>query len=57
MSSRAAENLKEEIGYLGSVRVSEVETVQQKIVDIVRHLEDSGEISRPSGEEEEEYVT
>ncbi|WP_153557754.1 flagellar motor switch protein FliG [Roseimaritima sediminicola] len=57
MSSRAADNLKEEIGYLGSVRVSEVEAVQQKIVDIVRHLEDSGEISRPTGEEEEAYVT
>ncbi len=56
MSTRAAENLKEEMGYLGSVRVSEVEAVQQKIVDIVRHLEDSGEISRPTGEEEEEYV-
>ena len=57
MSTRAAENLKEEMDYLGSVRVSEVEGVQQKIVDIVRHLEDSGEISKPSGEEEEEYVT
>lgn len=56
MSSRAAENLKEEMEYLGSVRVSEVEAVQQKIVDIVRHLEDTGEISRPIGEEEEEYV-
>ena len=56
MSSRAAENLQEEMEYLGSVRVSEVESVQQKIVDIVRHLEDSGEISRPSGEDEEEYV-
>jgi flagellar motor switch protein FliG len=57
MSTRAAENLREEIEYLGSVRVSEVEAVQQKIVDIVRHLEDSGEISRPTGEEEEEYVS
>lgn len=57
MSTRAAENLQEEMEYLGSVRISEVESVQQKIVDIVRHLEDSGEISRPTGEEEEEYVT
>ncbi len=57
MSSRAADNLKEEMGYLGSVRLSEVEGVQQKIVDVVRHLEDSGEISRPTGENEEEYVT
>lgn len=57
MSTRAAENLREEMEYLGSVRLAEVESVQQKIVDIVRHLEDSGEISRPTGEEEEEYVT
>jgi flagellar motor switch protein FliG len=57
MSSRAAENLREEIDYLGSVRVSEVEAVQQKIVDIVRALEDSGEISRSAGDEEEEYVS
>jgi len=56
MSTRAAENLREEMDYLGSVRVSEVEGVQQKIVDIVRHLEDTGELSRPSGEDEEEYI-
>lgn len=57
MSSRAADNLREEMDFLGSVRVSEVEGVQQKIVDIVRHLEDSGEVSRPSGEEAEEYIS
>ncbi len=57
MSTRAAENLREEMDYLGSVRMSEVEAVQQKIVDIVRHLEDTGEISRPTGDEEEEYVS
>lgn len=57
MSTRAAENLREEMDYLGSVRMSEVESVQQKIVDIVRHLEDTGEISRPTGDDEEEYVS
>jgi flagellar motor switch protein FliG len=57
MSTRAAENLREEMDFLGSVRISEVESSQQKIVDIVRTLEDSGELSRPTGEEEEEYVT
>jgi len=56
MSTRAAENLREEMGFLGSVRVSEVESTQQKIVDIVRTLEDAGEISRPTGETEEQYV-
>lgn len=57
MSARAADNLKEEMDYLGSVRMSEVESVQQKIVDVVRHLEDTGEIARPTGDEEEEYVS
>jgi flagellar motor switch protein FliG len=57
MSSRAAENLREEMSFLGSVKLSEVESVQQKIVDTVRALEDSGEIARPTGNEEEEYVT
>ncbi len=56
MSSRAADNLREEMSFLGSVRVSEVESTQQRIVDIVRTLEDSGEISRPSGDGEEQYV-
>ncbi|MEM6691693.1 MAG: flagellar motor switch protein FliG [Planctomycetota bacterium] len=57
MSARAAENLKEEIDYLGSVKLSEVESVQQQIVDVVRHLEDAGEITRPGGEGEDEFVT
>lgn len=56
MSTRAADNLREEMGYLGSVRVSEVEAIQQKIVDIVRNLEESGEISRPTNDVEEQYV-
>jgi flagellar motor switch protein FliG len=57
MSTRAAENLREEIDYLGSVRVSEVESTQQRIVDIVRHLEDTGEILRPTDEVAEEYIS
>jgi flagellar motor switch protein FliG len=45
MSSRAAQLLKEEMEYLGAVRVSEVEGVQQQVVDIIRRLEDAGEIT------------
>ncbi len=56
MSSRAAENLREEIDFLGAVRLSDVEAVQQKIVDVIRTLEDSGDLARPSGQEEEEFV-
>ncbi|QDV57828.1 flagellar motor switch protein FliG [Rosistilla oblonga] len=57
MSSRAADNLREEMGFLGAVRLSDVEAAQQGIVDMVRTLEDAGEIARPTGEEEEEFVS
>lgn len=44
MSERAASLIKEDMQYMGPVRVSDVESAQQRIVDIVRRLEDSGEI-------------
>ena len=50
LSKRAAENLEEEMGYLGPVRVSDVEGVQQEIVDTVRRLEEAGTITVASGE-------
>lgn len=53
MSTRAADMLREEIGYLGPVKLSAVEAKQQEIVDIVRRLEDSGELElNPGGEQE-----
>jgi flagellar motor switch protein FliG len=57
MSERAAGMLKEEIGYLGSVKRSAVENKQQEIVDIIRRLEDEGVIEiNTSGEVEEMVV-
>ncbi|MBL9147463.1 MAG: flagellar motor switch protein FliG [Phycisphaerae bacterium] len=44
MSSRAAELIKEDMQFMGPVKVSDVEAAQQRIVDIVRRLEDAGEI-------------
>ena len=44
MSERAAQIIKEEMEFMGPVRVADVEQAQQKIVDIVRRLEDSGEV-------------
>jgi flagellar motor switch protein FliG len=44
MSERAAQLIKEDMQYSGPVKVSDVESAQQRIVDIVRRLEDSGEI-------------
>ena len=42
--------------YLGAVKVSAVEAKQQEIVDLVRGLEDAGEIEINASEEEEELV-
>jgi flagellar motor switch protein FliG len=56
MSSRAAANLQEEMEFLGSVRLAEVEQVQQQIVDVVRKLEDAGEITVHTNEEAEEFI-
>jgi len=56
MSQRAAQLLSEEMEYLGPVRLSEVEGVQQQIVDIVRRLEDSGEITTHGGDDNEAYI-
>ena len=44
MSERAAQLIQEDMEYMGPVRVSDVEAAQQRIVDIVRRLEDAGEI-------------
>jgi flagellar motor switch protein FliG len=53
MSKRAAGMLKEDMEYMGPVRLKDVEEAQQKIVSIIRHLEDTGEIVvARSGEDE-----
>jgi flagellar motor switch protein FliG len=45
MSERAQQLLKEELQYMGPVRVKEVEGSQTRIVEIVKQLEESGEIA------------
>ena len=53
MSKRLAEMIKEDIEFMGPVRLKDVEESQQKIVNIIRKLEDAGEIviSRGGGDE------
>ena len=53
MSKRLAAMIKEDIDYMGPVRLKDVEEAQQKIVNIIRKLEDSSEIiiSRGGGDE------
>lgn len=53
LSSRLATMIKEDMEYMGPVRLKDVEEAQQKIVNIIRKLEDTGEIviSRGGGDE------
>jgi len=45
ISKRAAESLKEEVEMLGPVRLKDVEAAQDSIIQIVRRLEEEGQIS------------
>jgi len=56
MSQRAGEMLKEEMDYLGPVRLRDVEEAQQEIVNTIRRLEEEGEIIIARGGEEEIIV-
>ncbi|MBS3942779.1 MAG: flagellar motor switch protein FliG [Dethiobacter sp.] len=44
ISKRAAEILKENMDYMGPVRLRDVEEAQQKVVMVIRRLDESGEI-------------
>jgi len=56
MSKRAAEMLKEDMEMMGPVRLRDVEEAQQKIVNIIRQLEDSGELVISRSKEDEMIV-
>ena len=56
MSDRAAEMLKEDIEFMGPVRLRIVEDAQQRIVNVIRRLDDSGEIVISRGKEDEILV-
>jgi flagellar motor switch protein FliG len=56
MSKRAASMLKEDMEYMGPIRLKDVEEAQQKIVNIIRKLEEQGEIVLSRGAEDEIIV-
>ncbi|MCL4515979.1 MAG: flagellar motor switch protein FliG [Firmicutes bacterium] len=56
MSKRASDLLKEDISYLGPVRLRDVEDAQQRIVNVIRRLEEAGEIVVARGGEGEVLV-
>ncbi|WP_448531901.1 flagellar motor switch protein FliG [Pseudothermotoga sp.] len=53
ISKRAAQLLQDELEYMGPVRLKDVEEAQQKIINVIRRLEEAGEIviARGGGEE------
>ena len=53
LSQRLAAMIKEDMEYMGPVRMKDVEEAQQKIVGVIRKLEDAGEIviSRGGGDD------
>ncbi len=53
MSSRMAEVVREDLKFLGAVRLRDVEAAQQRIVAIARRLEEEGEIIMTRGGQDE----
>jgi flagellar motor switch protein FliG len=56
ISKRAAQMLKEDIEYMGPVRLRDVEEAQQRIVSIIRKLEEQGEVIINRGGKDEIIV-
>ncbi|MDR0248590.1 MAG: flagellar motor switch protein FliG [Oscillospiraceae bacterium] len=56
MSKRMADMIREDMEYMGPVRVKDVEEAQQRIVNVIRKLQDSGDIVISRGNEDEMIV-
>ncbi|HZO87559.1 MAG TPA: flagellar motor switch protein FliG [Chthonomonadaceae bacterium] len=56
MSERAATMLKEDMEFMGPVRLRNVEEAQQRIVGVIRRLEEAGEIVVARGDADEIVV-
>lgn len=52
LSSRAVETLQEELQFMGPARLSAVEEAQQKVVSVIRRLDEVGEIYLRRGEQD-----
>ncbi len=52
ISKRGAEMLKEDIDFMGPVRLRDVEEAQQRIVAVIRQLDETGEITLARGGED-----
>ncbi len=57
MSSRAVEMMKEEMDFMGQVKLKDVTAAQREIVEILRLLDEQGVVSLSGGGGEDEYVS
>jgi flagellar motor switch protein FliG len=57
MSKRAAEGIAEDMDFMGPVRLAEVEEAQQRIVEVIRSLEEAGTITIGKGGKDAEMVS
>lgn len=58
MSSRAVEMMKEEMDFMGQVKIKDVNEAQKQVVEVLRELDDQGVVSLGGGEGgEDEYIT
>jgi flagellar motor switch protein FliG len=56
MSERAAATLLEDVDLLGAVRLRQVEEAQQKVIQVIRRLDEAGEIVIRRGNDDEYVV-
>ncbi len=57
MSKRASEGIAEDMEYMGPVRLAEVEEAQQRVVEVIRSLEEAGTITIGKGGKDAEMVS
>lgn len=57
MSSRAVEMMKEEMDFMGQVRLKDVTGAQREIVEVLRSLDEQGIVSLGGGGGADEYVS
>lgn len=56
MSDRASTMIKEDMEYMGPVRLKNVEEAQQKILDVIRRLQEEGKIFISRGSDEDKLI-
>jgi len=56
ISRRAAETVKEEMEFLGNLKLKEIDAAQMRIIEVVRRLETEGELELGGGKEASDSV-